>query len=121
MQQYVVFGCRLRRYYHICRFVSDVSTEQPLELPPDTHHIRQEVVADGPREDTNPTIYTMVIIAGPHDNQLPCFDHAMMLFSRARWDFRQNLVFRSPDRMTTVAKVDLGFTPFLFAGPLAIL
>jgi hypothetical protein len=83
MSQNMIFGCWLRQYYNICRFVDDVSSEQTLEPRPGTHHIRQEVVADGPREPTNQTIYTMVIFAGPHNNQLPSFDHAVLILSRA--------------------------------------
>jgi hypothetical protein len=79
MVQNVMFGCWLRQYYSICRFVGNDPCEQLLELPPGTHHIRQQVVADGPGELTNRTIYTMVIIMGSHNNQLPCLGNAKLL------------------------------------------
>ena len=106
MQQGGVFNCRLRQYCNIYRFVGNVQSEQPLELPPGTHHIRLKVAADGARELTNLTIYTMVISTGSHNNQLACFGQDTLLLSRALWDFRQNFAFRLLNRMATVTKVD---------------
>ena len=94
-----------------------ILSKQPFNLRLCAYGIRQCEAADGPTDGQKQqftyirwfmSIYSTI-------NYLLRLQH--FVSSRADEDFCKKITIRTSDQITIVSEVDLGFIPFLFAGP----